>query len=63
MKRLKGNRKLIFAFILTILATGFAYVKSVEFNDWAEFMIWIYGSYATTNVGEYFSKALTKKEL
>lgn len=51
-----GGRKLFFAVILTILSSVFAYIKEVEFNDWSNFMIWIYGSYATTNVGEYFGK-------
>lgn len=54
--KLIGWRKLIFAVVLTILASLFAYIKDVKFNDWANFMIWIYGSYATTNVGEYFGK-------
>tara|TARA_R100000951_G_scaffold105965_1_gene100105 strand:+ start:49 stop:279 length:231 start_codon:yes stop_codon:yes gene_type:complete len=56
-----GWRKLLFAIILTILASIFVYIKEVKFNDWANFMIWIYGSYATTNIGEYFGKRFELK--
>lgn len=56
MKKFIGWRKLIFAIMLTVLASAFAWFKDVAFKEWSEFMIWIYGSYATTNVGEYFGK-------
>lgn len=58
MKKFIGWRKLIFAILLTVLASAFAWFKDVAFKEWSEFMIWIYGSYATTNVGEYFGKRL-----
>lgn len=62
MNKVVGWRKLLFAIILTILASLFAYFKEVQFNDWSNFMIWIYGSYATTNVGEHFGKLFAKKQ-
>jgi hypothetical protein len=62
MKLFIGGRKLFFAIILTVLASIFAYIKSVEFNDWSQFMIWIYGSFATTNVGEHFGKSFAKNK-
>ena len=51
-----GRRKILFAIGLTILACVFAYIKDVAFNDWATFIIWLYGTYAVGNVGEHFSK-------
>ena len=51
-----GKRKIYFAIVLTVLACIFAYIKDVAFNDWATFMIWLYGSYAVGNVGEHFAK-------
>tara|TARA_R110000751_G_scaffold102728_4_gene197762 strand:- start:254 stop:478 length:225 start_codon:yes stop_codon:yes gene_type:complete len=62
MKIFIGWRKLLFAIILTALASIFAYIKNVEFNDWASFMIWIYGSYASTNVGEHFGKSFAQNK-
>lgn len=59
--KIQGSRKLVFALLLTILASAFAWYKSVDFNDWSNFMIWIYGTYASMNVGEYFGKKLNKQ--
>ena len=56
-----GYRKLIFALVLTTLATVICWFKETSFNEWSNFMIWIYGTYASTNVGEYFGKAITKR--
>lgn len=53
-----GWRKLGFAITLTVISTIalFFIAEDANFDQWADFQKWIYGSYAATNVGEYFGK-------
>lgn len=62
-EKIKDSRKLMFAIILWLVATGFyIFLKNVEFGDWAEFSQWIFGIYAGGNVGEHVSRAMNQKK-
>jgi hypothetical protein len=55
-----GGRKLLFALILMLVASGFVWFEKVNGQQWIEFMKWIFGTYAVGNVGEHLSKMLKK---
>jgi len=50
-----GGRKMFFAILLFICATGFLLIGQAEFNDWSDFVMWIFGIYAVGNAGEHLS--------
>ena len=55
-----GGRKLIFAILLTAIASLMLWFDKSTTAEWREFMIWIYGTYAVGNVGEHLSGMMKK---
>jgi hypothetical protein len=55
-----GGRKLLFALILTLIATVFVFASHGDFDQWSNFMKWIFGSYAVGNGIEHTAKAIKK---
>tara|TARA_R110002050_G_scaffold116946_1_gene233608 strand:- start:35652 stop:35837 length:186 start_codon:yes stop_codon:yes gene_type:complete len=51
-----GGRKMTFALLLFIIATVILWTGKSNFDEWSNFIIWIFGSYAVGNVGEHMSK-------
>jgi hypothetical protein len=50
-----GGRKMFFAILLFICATAFLFIGKAEFNDWSDFVMWIFGIYAVGNTGEHLA--------
>lgn len=57
-----GGRKLLFALILMLVASGFVWYDKINGQQWIDFMKWIFGIYAGGNIGEHFSKMIIKKK-
>lgn len=55
-----GGRKLLFALILTVIASVFVVISKGDFDQWSNFMKWIFGSYAVGNGIEHTAKAIKK---
>ena len=55
-----GSKKLLCAGLCFLAATAFVVLGKADFQGWAEFTKWIFGSYAAGNVGEHVSKGISK---
>lgn len=55
-----GGRKLTFAILLMVVSGGFVFFNKFTAQEWVEFMIWVFGTYAVGNVGEHLSKRIKK---
>ena len=51
-----GGRKSIFAFLLFLLVTIFFLIGKCNFDQWGDFCIWIFGTYAVGNGVELLTK-------
>ena len=47
-----GGRKMFFALILMTIVSVFLFTNKCEFEQWSNFVIWVFGTYAIGNVGE-----------
>jgi hypothetical protein len=56
-----ANRKLLATIALYITATACLFFDKTTFSEWSEFMIWIFGIYATGNVAEHATKKIGVK--
>jgi len=50
-----GGRKMFFAILLFICATVFLFTGQANFDNWSEFVMWIFGIYAVGNAGEHLA--------
>jgi uncharacterized membrane protein YfcA len=58
-----GSRKLQMFLLMYVTSTVFyLWVGNVEFPDWMDFMVWMFGIYCGGNVGEHVSKNITTKK-
>ena len=57
-----GGRKMFFALILMSVVSGFLFTNKCDFNQWSNFVIWIFGSYAIGNMGEHIANGIAKKK-
>jgi len=53
------SRKLLSAFVCLVIASICLVIETATFQEWADFVKWIFGLYAAGNVGEHVAK---KKE-
>jgi len=44
-----GGRKMFFALVLTIVVSIFLYSGRCDFDQWSNFCVWVFGSYAIGN--------------
>lgn len=56
-----ANRKLLATVALYITASVCLFFSKCTFPEWSEFMIWIFGIYATGNVAEHATKKIGVK--
>tara|TARA_A100001201_G_C4075715_1_gene197256 strand:+ start:86 stop:277 length:192 start_codon:yes stop_codon:yes gene_type:complete len=50
-----GGRKMFFAILLFLCATAFLFLGKADFNNWSEFVMWIFGIYAVGNGAEHLA--------
>jgi|TARA_B110000908_G_C10029056_1_gene346511 hypothetical protein len=55
-----GGRKMFLALILAILVTIFLLIEKCNFDQWSNFIIWIFGTYAVGNSVEHLSSVMKK---
>lgn len=51
-----GGRKSVFAFLLFTLVTTFFLLNKANFDQWSNFCIWVFGTYAVGNGVELLTK-------
>tara|TARA_Y100000389_G_scaffold113651_1_gene110754 strand:- start:1783 stop:1980 length:198 start_codon:yes stop_codon:yes gene_type:complete len=56
-----GGRKMFFALILTIVVSVFLFTDKCNFDQWSNFCIWVFGSYAIGNGVAHIGSGLNKK--
>jgi len=62
MNWLEGNRKLVLAGLLGIMAGIGLIAKAIEWEQFLTFAQWVFGLYVGGNVGEHVATALKKKK-
>ena len=55
-----GGRKMFFALILVLVVTVFLFTNRSDFEQWSNFCIWVFGSYAVGNGVAHIGQGLTK---
>ena len=55
-----GGRKLLFAIVLLIISSILLGYGKLDSAQWVTFQIWIFGTYASGNVGEHIANAIKK---
>ena len=55
-----GGRKTTFALILFISVVAILFLEKCDFNQFSNFVIWIFGTYCVGNGIEYVGKGLKK---
>tara|TARA_R110000823_G_C15898061_1_gene496678 strand:+ start:219 stop:410 length:192 start_codon:yes stop_codon:yes gene_type:complete len=55
-----GGRKMFFALILVLVVTVFLFTNRCDFEQWSNFCIWVFGSYAVGNGVAHIGQGLTK---
>lgn len=50
------SRKLLCATVCFVIATGCLFINMATFQEWGDFIKWIFGLYAAGNVGEHVAK-------
>ena len=55
-----GGRKMFLALILAMSVTLFLLIEKCDFDQWSNFVIWIFGTYAVGNGVEHLSKGIKK---
>lgn len=55
-----GGRKMFLALILAMAVTIFLLIEKCDFDQWSNFVIWIFGTYAVGNGVEHLSKGIKK---
>ncbi len=57
-----GGRKMFFALVLTVVVTIFLFANKCDFDQWSNFCIWVFGSYAIGNGVEHISKGISPRQ-
>ncbi len=60
MKQKFASRKLVIAAILLVLSVIFVFMDKATFVQWSDFMKYLFGIYATSNVAEHVSTVFKK---
>lgn len=60
MKNITTSRKLWFAIFVMVVSTVAMFLSKSDFDQWSEFAKWIFGIYASANVGEHVTNVLKK---
>ena len=55
-----GGRKMFFALVLVLVVTVFLFTNRCDFEQWSNFCIWVFGSYAVGNGVAHIGQGLTK---
>ena len=50
------SRKLLSAFVCFVIASICLVLETATFQEWGDFVKWIFGLYAAGNVGEHVAK-------
>ena len=56
-----GGRKTTFALLLFIAVTVILFLDKCDFNQFSNFVVWVFGSYMIGNGVEHVGKGLAKK--
>jgi len=56
-----GGRKMFFALILMIIVSTILFADKCNFDQWSNFVIWVFGTYALGNIGEHVAEKFGKK--
>jgi hypothetical protein len=56
-----GGRKMFFALVLMIIVSVFLIIDKCAFEQWSNFVVWVFGTYAIGNMGEHIAKGISKK--
>ena len=56
-----GGRKMFFALILMVVVSVFLFTDKCDFNQWSNFCIRVFGSYAIGNGVAHIGSGLNKK--
>jgi len=56
-----GGRKMFFALILTLIVSVFLFTDRCNFEQWSNFCVWVFGSYAIGNGVAHIGNGLNKK--
>ena len=56
-----GGRKMFFALILTIVVSVFLFTDKCDFNQWSNFCIWVFGTYAIGNGVAHIGNGMSKR--
>lgn len=56
-----GGRKMFFALILTLIVSVFLFTYRCNFEQWSNFCVWVFGSYAIGNGVAHIGSGLNKK--
>jgi len=56
-----GGRKMFFALILTIVVSIFLFTDKCDFNQWSNFCIWVFGTYAIGNGVAHIGSGMSKR--
>ena len=56
-----GGRKMFFALILMVVVSVFLFTDKCDFDQWSNFCLWAFGSYAIGNGVAHIGSGLNKK--
>ena len=56
------SRKLLCAFVCFLIATICLTINTATFQEWGDFVKWLFGLYAAGNVGEHIAKQSGKEK-
>ena len=52
---------MFFALVLMIIVSVFLIIDKCAFEQWSNFVVWVFGTYAIGNMGEHIAKGISKK--
>jgi hypothetical protein len=57
-----GGRKMFFALVLTVIVSIFLFTNKCDFDQWSNFCIWVFGTYAIGNAASHIGDGISNRK-